>query len=172
MLSAFCSLPGLLYLLLESGFLRGDAGTQGSRCMRDYALFYFFSESAKADDSYSVWVFLLLSAEVIKSHRTNPFFLIGPYKIPTWTIPLPTVLFISLLVPQTTLLGNLSGTIVGYLWGFGYIKFLAPPERVLRFIESKLNLLGRLPHFVSTDRKTYGRYGVLDAVEERPVSTA
>ena len=45
--------------------------------------------------------------------------------------------------------------------GLGYIKFLAPPEKILRWIEGKLNLLGRLPHYVSVDQKTYGRYGVL-----------
>jgi hypothetical protein len=45
--------------------------------------------------------------------------------------------------------------------GLGYLKFLAPPEKILRWIEGKLNLLGRLPHYVSVDQKTYGRYGVL-----------
>jgi hypothetical protein len=45
--------------------------------------------------------------------------------------------------------------------GLGYIRFLAPPEKILRWIEGKLNLLGRLPHYVSVDQKTYGRYGVL-----------
>lgn len=45
--------------------------------------------------------------------------------------------------------------------GLGYIRFLAPPEKVLRWIEGKLNLLGRVPHYVSVDQKTYGRYGVL-----------
>ena len=45
--------------------------------------------------------------------------------------------------------------------GLGYLKILAPPEKILRWIESKLNLLGRLPHYVSVDQKTYGRYGVL-----------
>lgn len=50
--------------------------------------------------------------------------------------------------------------------GLGFLKILAPPERVLRWIEGKLNLLGRLPHYVSIDQKTYGRYGVL------PTSTA
>ncbi len=45
--------------------------------------------------------------------------------------------------------------------GLGYLKFLAPPEWILRWIEGKLNLLGRLPHYVSVDQKTYGRYGVL-----------
>ena len=45
--------------------------------------------------------------------------------------------------------------------GLGYLKILAPPEKILRWLEGKLNLLGRLPHYVSIDQKTYGRYGVL-----------
>lgn len=45
--------------------------------------------------------------------------------------------------------------------GLGYLKMLAPPEKILRWIEGKLNLLGRLPYYVSIDQKTYGRYGVL-----------
>ena len=45
--------------------------------------------------------------------------------------------------------------------GLGYLKILAPPEKVLRWIEGKMNLLGHLPHYVSIDQKTYGRYGVL-----------
>ena len=45
--------------------------------------------------------------------------------------------------------------------GLGYLKFLAPPEKILRWIEVKMNLLGRLPHYVSVDQKTYGRFGVL-----------
>lgn len=45
--------------------------------------------------------------------------------------------------------------------GLGYLRFLAPPEKILRWVEGKMNLLGRLPHYVSVDQKTYGRYGVL-----------
>lgn len=45
--------------------------------------------------------------------------------------------------------------------GLGYLKILAPPDKILRWLEAKLNLLGRLPHYVSIDQKTYGRYGVL-----------
>jgi GPI-anchor transamidase subunit GAA1 len=57
--------------------------------------------------------------------------------------------------------------------GLGYIKFLAPPEKVLRWIEGKLNLLGRLPHYVSVDQKTYGRYGVLPtSASETPHANA
>lgn len=38
---------------------------------------------------------------------------------------------------------------------------MAPPEKLLRWIEGKLDLVGRLPHYVSVDQKTYGRFGVL-----------
>jgi glycosylphosphatidylinositol transamidase len=58
---------------------------------------------------------------------------------------------------------------VGYLWGLGYIKFLVPPEKLLRWIEGKLNLLGRLPHYVSVDQKTYGRFGVLPTSNSIPL---
>jgi hypothetical protein len=67
----------------------------------------------------------------------------------------------SILVPYVSLLGHLCGAGLGYLWASGYIKFLVPPEKILRWLETKLNLLGRLPHYVSVDQKTYGRYGVL-----------
>jgi len=56
------------------------------------------------------------------------------------------------------------------LGGLGYIRFLAPPEKVLRWIETKLNLLGRIPHYVSVDQKTYGRFGVLPTVSMAPRS--
>lgn len=64
-------------------------------------------------------------------------------------------------MPHTSLLGHLCGAAVGYLWGVGWIRFLAPHDKILRWVEGKLNLLGRLPHYVSVDQKTYGRYGVL-----------
>lgn len=128
-------------------------------------------------NSDSVWVFLLLSAEVMKQHKTNPNFRyvwlqcqpyfrltfnsIGPYKIPTWTTPLILVLVTSILVPNVSFIGHLCGAGIGYLWASGYIKFLVPHEKILRWVETKANLLGRLPHYVSVDQKTYGRYGVL-----------
>ena len=55
--------------------------------------------------------------------------------------------------------------------GLGYLKILAPPEKILRWIEGKLNLLGRLPHYVSIDQKTYGRYGVLPTANVPNISS-
>ncbi|PYH46859.1 rhomboid protein 2 [Aspergillus saccharolyticus JOP 1030-1] len=109
----------------------------------------------------SVWVFLLLGSEAIRTFKSNPYFSLGPYKIPTWTSPLFACGLVSILVPNTSLLGHLCAIFVGYLFGLGFLKVFVPPEKVLRWIEGKLNLLGRLPHYVSVDQKTYGRYGVL-----------
>ncbi|KAG9647068.1 hypothetical protein KCV04_g3019, partial [Aureobasidium melanogenum] len=90
----------------------------------------------------------------------------------TWTAPLIVNLFVAVLIPNTSFLGHLCGLAIGYLWGLGYIKFLVPNEKILRWIEGKLNLLGRLPHYVSVDQKTYGRYGVLPTTAApRPVPT-
>ncbi|KXL50228.1 hypothetical protein M433DRAFT_61649 [Acidomyces richmondensis BFW] len=135
----FGLLPGGLYTFLERVVFRLNGAAVGA----------------------SVWVFLLLCNEAVKTYRVNPYFSILEYKIPTWTTPLALIFVINFLVPHTSLLGHLCGAAVGYLWGLGYIRFLAPPDKVLRWIEGKLNLLGRLPHYVSVDSKTYGRYGVL-----------
>ena len=116
--------------------------------------------------------------EAVKTYKSNPYFLLGTTQIPTWITPLVMVLFVSFLIPNTSFLGHICGLAFGYgcklsldlgrevrkliaTGGLGYLKFLAPPEWALRWIEGKLNLLGRLPHYVSVDQKTYGRFGVL-----------
>lgn len=135
----FGLLPGGLYTLVERFVLRSNTPVLGA----------------------SIFVFLLLCSEAIKTYRQNPHFVIATYSIPTWTSPLIFILLIHFLVPATSLLGHVCGAVVGYLWGLGYIRFLSPNEKILRWVEGKLNLLGRLPHYVSVDQKTYGRYGVL-----------
>ncbi|KAF2723489.1 hypothetical protein K431DRAFT_219936 [Polychaeton citri CBS 116435] len=135
----FGLLPALLYTFIERFILQHNSSAIGA----------------------SVWVFLLLAVESMKTYRSNPYFEISTYKVPTWTTPLILMFVIAFLVPHTSLLGHLCGAAVGYGWGLGWIRFLAPSEKILRWLEGKLNLLGRLPHYVSVDQKTYGRYGVL-----------
>lgn len=113
----------------------------------------------------SAWVFLLLAVEAMRTQRTNPYFAIGPYNIPTWTTPLITAAVLRVLAPaSTSLLGHLCALAVGYVCGAGYMKWLSPPEKVLRWVEAKGQLLQRLPRYVSVDAKTYGRFGVLPSV--------
>jgi len=138
-LGPLATLPAALYILVDMVILRYNTPVLGA----------------------SIWIFLLLGAEAIKTYRSNPYLEIHTYKIPTWISPLVIIILTAVLVPNTSFLGHLCGVAIGYLWGLGYIKFLAPPEKILRWIEGKLNLLGRLPHYVSIDQKTYGRYGVL-----------
>ncbi|CAL8577704.1 Putative rhomboid protease [Xanthoria parietina] len=142
------TLPAAAYLLVERGILRQNTALLGA----------------------SIWVFVLLGVEGIKAYKANPHFAISTYRIPTWTTPLVILLFTTALIPNTSLLGHLGSVGVGYLYGLGYLKILAPPEKVLRWIEGKLNLLGRLPHYVSIDQKTYGRYGVLPTTSNPSLS--
>lgn len=65
----------------------------------------------------SIWVFMLLAVEAIKTYRSNPYFILGTAQIPTWTTPLVLALFVTFLIPNTSLLGHLCGLGVGYLCG-------------------------------------------------------
>ncbi|KAJ9409022.1 hypothetical protein DTO045G8_3197 [Paecilomyces variotii] len=138
-LGPLSTFPAGLYILFERGILHKATPVVGA----------------------SVWVFLLLASEAIRTFKSNPYFTIGNYKIPTWTSPLFACIFVAILVRNTSFLGHLCAILMGYLFGLGYLKIFVPPEKILRWIEMKLNLLGRLPHYVSVDQKTYGRYGVL-----------
>ncbi|KAI0969067.1 rhomboid family protein [Xylaria arbuscula] len=133
------TIPALVYVLLERLVLGSNNAVLGA----------------------SLWVFLLLGMEGVRTYKTNPYLVIGTYHVPTWTTPLFMTVVVQALVPGTSFLGHLCGVGTGYLFGLGYLKFLAPPEWILREIESRLNLLGRLPRYVSVDQKTYGRFGVL-----------
>lgn len=136
----FTTIPGLLYVVIESFVLRGNTSVQGA----------------------SIWIFLLFSARFVHTAQATPHITLITYRVPTLAIPPLSALLIAIFVPHTSLLGHLLGVAMGYAWGFGYLKFLVPPERALRWIEGKLNLLGRLPWYVSVDQKTFGRYGILD----------
>ncbi|KAI0002371.1 Gaa1-like protein [Xylariaceae sp. FL0662B] len=135
----FSTVPAFLYILIEKAILGMNTSVVGA----------------------SIWVFLLLGMEAIRTYKTNPHLVIGTHHIPTWTTPLVMVVVVEALTPGSSLLGHLCGVGTGYLFGLGYLKFLSPPEKILRWVEGRLNLLGRLPHYVSVDQKTYGRFGVL-----------
>ncbi|KAI8720270.1 Rhomboid protein 2 [Fusarium sp. LHS14.1] len=133
------SIPAVLYVIIERCIFRANNSILGA----------------------SMWVFTLLAIESIRTYKANPHFVIGTVNIPTWTTPLIMCLVVAALVPRTSLLGHLCSVGIGYVAGFGYVKFLAPPEWALRWIEKRLNLLKILPHYVSIDKTTYGRFGVL-----------
>ncbi len=156
-----------MYVLFERIF-RLDTAVTGARYVLPIPAFAFLPPTAILPVTLltppSVWVFLLLGVEAIRTYRTNPSFVVVSVPLPTWTTPLLFVFVVAALVPHTSMPGHLAGLAVGYLCGLGYLKFLSPPESALRWIESRFNLLARVPHYVSVDQKTYGRFGVLPSV--------
>ena len=130
-------------------------------------------------DGRSIWGFLLFGIEAIRHSKTVPYVVInGQPTIPTWTAPLALVVVTAVLMPGSSALGHLSGLAVGYACtlsvrpflvrqtltaavGLEYIKFLAPPEWALRWIEGKLKLRTWLPYYVGVDQKAPGRFNVL-----------
>jgi hypothetical protein len=133
------TLPAILYLLVESWIWGGNTAVLGS----------------------SVWFFTLFAIEVVKSARSNPYFVVQTYKIPTWSTPLIAALVTSFILPGSSLLGHLSALATGYLFAFGYLSLLSPSDRILRWIENKILEYGRPPYYISVDQKAYGRGGVL-----------
>ncbi|KAK4146624.1 rhomboid protein 2 [Dichotomopilus funicola] len=139
--------PALIYVVLERFILRMNTPIVGA----------------------SIWGFLLFGSEAIRHHKVTPYVVIaGKPTIPTWTAPIAVLFVAALLLPGSSFLGHAIGLGVGYVYGLGYLKFLSPPDKILRWIEGKLNLRVRLPHFVSVDQKTYGRFGVLPLTNLAP----
>lgn len=64
---------------------------------------------------YSMWVFLLLGVEAIRTYKTNPYLVIGTHNIPTWVSPLVMVVVVKALMPNSSFFGHLAGVGTGYL---------------------------------------------------------
>ena len=62
----------------------------------------------------SIWVFLLLGIEAIRTYKLNPYLVVGTHNIPTWTSPIALLLCVAALVPSSSFLGHLCGLAVGY----------------------------------------------------------
>lgn len=129
-----------------------------------------------------MWVFLLFGVEVVKIYKVNLNFVIGMYSIFIWMMLIGVLFVMVVLVLSLSFWGYVVGLVIGYggmfflifnkkekrqcvdvkgVVGLGYVKFFVLLEKILRWIEGKLNLLGRLLYYVSIDQKMYGRFGVL-----------
>jgi predicted small secreted protein len=112
----------------------------------------------------SMWSFILLTSTLYRSSLTTPLLSIPstPYNVPTAILPLILIVVVSVLDHSASLFGHLCAAAMGYAWGAGFLKFLIPPEKILRWVEETFQLRQRLPgSYVSVERMTYGRYGVL-----------
>ncbi len=66
-------MPGGLYLILEKFVLRGNTTVMGAR----YVVFAGRTRAPMLTSS--VWVFLLLASEALKTHKANPSFRYTPH---------------------------------------------------------------------------------------------
>lgn len=89
---AFSTFPAALYVLSSKYIFHTNDWVMGS----------------------SVWFFLLIGMEAVRTYKTNPYFTIATFNIPTWITPLVLVVVVSVLVPQTSFLGHVCGLLVGY----------------------------------------------------------
>jgi glycosylphosphatidylinositol transamidase len=115
---ALSTIPAILYTLVERGILGMNTTVLGSRYENNQEAY----RNSVLMQSTSIWVFTLLAMEAIKAYKTNPSFQIATVKIPTWTTPLIIVVFTSVLVPNTSLLGHLCGLVFGYGCELSFVR--------------------------------------------------
>jgi len=132
----FTTFPAILYLLLST-ILKPSTPVGGA----------------------SVWCFLLFSAFLYQTSKSTPHISIPstPYKLPILAIPFILIIIVAIIVPYTSILGHICGCIIGFGWGSGLLKFLKPPDKILRWVEDKLMLRTRLPtSYVDVKGGPYG----------------
>jgi glycosylphosphatidylinositol transamidase len=69
-LIALATIPAALYIIVDMVILRLNTAILGAR----YVNAVVGRERARLTTAYSIWVFLLLGIESIKTYRSNPFF--------------------------------------------------------------------------------------------------
>lgn len=95
----------------------------------------------------SAWAFSFAGYFAYKESLIKPTFQITPsHSLPTLATPLIPLILIAIFVPGSSFFGHLFGLISGYALAYGYLAKLAPPSKVIEFIESKLDgLINLIP---------------------------
>ena len=106
----FATIPAGLYIIIEHYIFGWDTVVVGS----------------------SIWIFLLLASESIKTWKQNPTLNIGDVKIPTWIWPCVLAVVTSILVSGTSFLGHLCGLATGYACKCSSIPTRLPSNAVHR----------------------------------------
>lgn len=116
---------------------------------------------------------MLVSIELARSREARPIIVLGPLRITTPLGILAIMLIKDIMLPSSAPIGNICGALIGYackkhtrwcslvkiinefpsLGGRGLLVWLAPPEKLLGWLEGRLPLR-RLPFYVSMDRRS------------------
>lgn len=113
--TALSTIPALMYTMVERVLLHMNTTIMGAR--------YWVHGTRICRELIldSIWVFTLVAMEAVKTYKTNPQFVLSGYRIPTWITPLLMLLFVSVLVPNTSLLGHICGLCFGYGCKSGFV---------------------------------------------------
>ncbi|KAF3307534.1 putative rhomboid protease [Orbilia oligospora] len=117
----------------------------------------------------SVFIVMFAAMDATRIYKYKPYYWIAGYRIPSWAPVVGFVLVLEIFVfGGTGWLIHILAMTVGWAYASEYLKLLEPPEKVLKFVETKLRpLLSRIPFYVALDaRDSAGHTLVLPTFSE------
>ena len=115
---------------------------------------------------FSGVIFAAISMEVATSQSTTRS-VMGWFSVPSWAYPWALLLLYSLLIPQVSFFGHLSGLLAGWLIARGWLDPVLPSEGAVARLEGSNGGTPwalcapcvRLPNYVLTARGTGSGFG-------------
>ncbi|KAK6509403.1 putative rhomboid protease [Arthrobotrys musiformis] len=117
----------------------------------------------------SVFIVMFAAMDATRVYKYKPYYWIGGYRVPSWAPVVGGVILLEVFLGGGTgWVVHILGMAVGWAYAAEYLKLLEPPEKVLKFVETKLRfLVSRVPFYVALDgRDSAGHTLVLPTFAE------
>ncbi|KAF3942039.1 hypothetical protein ABW19_dt0201249 [Dactylella cylindrospora] len=140
-LGPFSTFPALAYIFLTKFFFGGVGVYSG----------------------LSIWIVMFAAMDATRLHKVKPFYWIAGYRIPSWAPVLGVWLVLEIFVfGGAGWLIHVGAMAVGWAYAAEYLKLLEPPEKILKFIETRLKfLISRVPFYVSLEARDSAGYNLI-----------
>ncbi|KAF3906462.1 hypothetical protein ABW20_dc0106040 [Dactylellina cionopaga] len=98
--------------------------------------------------------------DATRIYKYKPFYWVAGYRIPSWAPVLGMWLILELFVfGGAGWLIHIFSIAVGWAYAAEYLKLLEPPEKILKFVETKLRpLLSKIPYYVTLEARDSAGY--------------
>ncbi|KAJ6261809.1 hypothetical protein Dda_2608 [Drechslerella dactyloides] len=108
----------------------------------------------------STFIVMFGAMDATRMHRYKPYYWVAGYRIPSWAPVVGVWLLLEIFVlGGVGWLIHLFAMAVGWAYAAEYLRLLEPPEKVLKFVETKLRaLIARVPYYVSLDMRDSAGY--------------
>ncbi|KAK6544182.1 putative rhomboid protease [Orbilia ellipsospora] len=129
----FSTFPALGYLFFDRFVLGGEGRYSG----------------------LSVFLVMFAAMDAKRIAKQKPFYWVAGYRIPSWTPVFGVWLFLELFVfAGAGWLIHIFAMAVGWAYVSEYLKLLEPPEKVLKFVETKGRfLLSKIPFYIALESR-------------------